>query len=88
MFEKYQTTPAMIEAVRFTDKNKNMVFNSLTGQYAHGFEDGKPVLKVTTIHGDVAVVRLGDWIVKEDKTGFYYPVKDNVFKRKYVKLCG
>ena len=32
-----------------------------------------------------AIVRFGDWIVKEPKLGFYYPVKDEVFKRGYIQ---
>jgi hypothetical protein len=69
--------------VQFTYENKDRVFNALTGQYAHGFEDDKPIIKVTTIHGEIAIVRLGDWIVKEEKLGFYYPIKDDVFNDCY-----
>lgn len=83
MFEKYRSIPKEIEAVRFTEEDKNRVFNSLTGQFARDFEDGKPIIKVTTIHGEIAIVRLGDWIVKEVKLGFYYPVKNDIFIRGY-----
>ncbi len=83
MFKKYQSKPKEIEAVQFTKENKNQVFNSLTGQYAADSEDGKPVIKVTTIHGDVAIARLGDWIVKEAREGFYYPIKDDVISESY-----
>ena len=84
MFKEYHNIPKIVEAVQFTDKNKDMVFNSLTGQYAHGLDDGKPIIKVTTIHGEIAIVRLGDWIIKESKLGFYYPIKDDVFRKGYV----
>jgi len=83
MFKKYQSKPKEIEAVQFTDENKDRVFNSLTGQYAPDKEDGKPVIKVTTIHGDIAIVRLGDWIAKEAVEGFYYPIKEEVFPKTY-----
>jgi hypothetical protein len=104
MFTVYQSKPRQIEAVQFTYENKDRVFNALTGQYAHGFEDDKPIIKVTTIHGEIAtihgeiatihgeiatihgeiaIVRLGDWIVKEEKLGFYYPIKDDVFNDCY-----
>ncbi len=82
MFKKYQSLPKTIEAVQFTDKNKNQVRNSLTGQHAADFEDGSPVLKVKTVHGDIAIVRLGDWIVKDQELGTYYPIKDD----SHVKL--
>jgi len=84
MFKKYERLPKTVDAVQFTEANKDMVFNSLTGQYASGFEDGKPVLKVTTIHGEIAVVRLGDWIIKEPKLGHYYPIKDDIFRDGYA----
>jgi hypothetical protein len=82
MFEAYMSMPTTIMAVRFTDESKDRVFNSLTGVVAD-FEDGDPVLKVTTVYGEEAIVRLGDWIVKEAEPGRYYPVKNDVFKVKY-----
>lgn len=84
MFQKYERLPKTVEAVQFTEANKGMVFNSLTGQYSADFEDGKPILKVTTIHGEIAVVRLGDWIIKEPKPGCYYPIKDTIFRDGYA----
>ena len=84
MFELYQSVPKNVEAVQFTEESKDRVFNSLTGQCAHGFEDGKPIIKVTTIHGEIAIVRIGDWIIKESKKGFYYPIKDDIFRAGYV----
>lgn len=84
MFEKYKRLPKTVEAVQFTEENKDKVFNSLTGQYAADFENDKPIIKVTTIHGEIAIVRLGDWIVKESKLGFYYPIKDDIFRAGYV----
>jgi hypothetical protein len=83
-FEKYERLPKTVEAVQFTEQNKDRVFHSLTGQYAADFEDDKPILKVTTIHGDVAIVRPGDWIVKEEKLGYYYPIKDDIFRAGYA----
>ena len=85
MFKKYTSLPKIIEAVQFTNENKDMVLNSLTGTAFPDFENDVPVIKVTTIHGDTAIVRFGDWIVKEPKLGFYYPVKDEVFKRGYIQ---
>lgn len=84
MFRKYQSKPKQIEAVQFTEENKDSIFNSLTGRYCADFEDNKPILKVETVHGDVVIVRLGDWIVKDAKLGTYYPVKDDVFCAQYV----
>ena len=84
MFEEYQRLPKTVEAVQFTEENKDMVFNSLTGQCAPSFDKGKPTIKVKTIHGEIAIVRLGDWIIKENKKGFYYPIKGDIFRAGYV----
>lgn len=84
MFQKYQSLPKTVEAVQFTDENKDRVFNALSGQYSHGFEGDKPIIKVTTIHGEIAIIRLGDWIIKESKIGFYYPIKNEIFRDCYT----
>jgi hypothetical protein len=81
---RYQSLPKQVEAVQFTEQNKDRVFNSLTGRYAADFEGGKPILKVETIHGETAIVRIGDWVVKDAKQGTYYPVKDELFRNQYV----
>ena len=86
MFKKYKSVPKIIEAVQFTDENKDRIFNELTGQYSADFEDNKPILKVTTIHGDTAIIRIGDWIVKDYKKGTYYPIKNNIFKANNIEV--
>lgn len=83
VFETYKSLPRTVEAVQFLDANKDRVFNALTGQYAPRFEAGKPILKVTTAHGEIAIVRLGDWVVKDVELGTYYPVKPEVFATAY-----
>lgn len=85
MFETYESLPKKVKAAQFTDETKDRIFNELTGNVAADNEEGKPILKVTTIHGETAIVRLGDWIVKDAKPGTYYPVKDAVFWDGYTK---
>jgi hypothetical protein len=84
MFERFRSLPTTVRAVQFTEENKDRVFNSLTGQHAADFEDGKPIVQVTTAHGEVAIVRLGDWVVCDASPGTYYPVRDDVFRAKYA----
>jgi hypothetical protein len=40
-------------------------------------------LNVRTVHGELAVVRHGDWILPEAASGRFYPVKPDVFDRTY-----
>ncbi len=84
MFNAYVNKPRTVDAVQFTNDNKDQVLSSLTGQHASDFENDVPIIKVTTIHGETAVVRFGDWIVKDEKLGTYYPVKDDVFRKNYA----
>jgi hypothetical protein len=84
MFQRYQSLPKQVEAVRFTEENKDQVFNELTGQHSAQYEAGSPIIKVKTIHGDIATIRVGDWIVKDAEIGTYYPVKHAVFCSQYV----
>ena len=84
MFGRYTRLPKTVQAVQFTEENKDQVFNSLTSQYSADTEDGEPILKITTIHGDVAIVRIGDWIIKEAKIGCYYPIKNDIFNEGYT----
>lgn len=85
MFKKYERLPKTVEAVQFNEANKDRVFNALTGGCLAGFEDGKPIIQVTTIHGEIAIVRIGDFIVKEPKAGYYYPIKDDIFRDGYAQ---
>ncbi len=40
-------------------------------------------LLVRTAHGDIAVVRHGDWIIPEKQPGRFYPCKPDVFALTY-----
>ena len=86
MFEKFNCKPKQVEAVQFTDETKDRIFNCIQGNVYPDFEDGVPVLKVTTIHGDTAIIRFGDWIIKDADIGTYYPIKDKIMKTQYFKV--
>lgn len=40
-------------------------------------------LDVRTTHGEVAVVRHGDWIIPDSKPGTFYPCKPDIFDATY-----
>lgn len=83
MFKSYKNKPRTIQAVQFTNENKDKVFNSLTGQRCADFEEGNPIIKIKTVHGEMAIVRISDWIVQDAQLGTYYPVKDDIFRNNY-----
>ena len=80
---KFRKKPVVIEAEQFTEENKNRVFNWMSGNRTADFEGDSPILKFLTIHGDVAVARLGDWVVRDSKPGTYYPCKPDIFEQIY-----
>ena len=41
---------------------------------------------VTTVHGEKATVRHGDWIIPDGKPGTFYPCKPDIFAATYEPL--
>lgn len=78
---KYRKLPVVVEAFQFTNEDKDRVFNWITCNRYPYFEDGKPVLKIQTLEGDMTA-QLGDWIIK-GVNGEFYPCKDDIFRKTY-----
>ncbi len=82
---KFRKLPVEVEAQRFTEENKNSVFNWITCNHYPGFDsEGKPTLKIQTLEGDI-IASLGDWIVK-GIAGEFYPVKSDIFEKTYEPI--
>lgn len=82
---KYRKLPVVVEAFQFTDEDKDRVFNWITCNRYLYFEDGKPVLKIQTLEGDM-IAQLGDWIIK-GINGEFYPCKDDIFRKTYEEAA-
>ena len=80
---KYRKKPVIIEAMQFTDSDKNRVFNFVTCNSYAAFEDEKPVLKIQTLEG-VMTASLGDYIIK-GVNGEFYPCKPDIFEKTYER---
>lgn len=78
----FKKKPVVIEAVQFTDANKDVAFNFVQGnRYADFDAEGNPVLKIQTLEG-MMTASLGDWIIK-GVSGEYYPCKPEIFTETY-----
>lgn len=78
----YRKKPIVIEAMEFTDKAKDQVFNWITCTCAAAFDkEGNPTLIISTLEGD-HTARLGDWIIKGVQ-GEFYPCKPDIFEQTY-----
>ena len=40
-------------------------------------------IDVRTVHGDLATVRHGDWVIPDGKPGTFYPCKPGIFAATY-----
>lgn len=99
---RYRKKPVVIEAVQLRWSTWNEVCEFL-GDAISGWNPARSVetftdtcgeqapyieLTVTTLHGDPAIVRHGDWIAAEPEPGRFYPIKPDVFAASYEPLEG
>lgn len=87
---KYKKIPVEVEAVQFTDENKNQVYSwahSLQMNVTHDIdENNKPILKIPTLEGEM-ICSFGDYLIKEPFPTDWrklYPCKEEIFKKTYV----
>ena len=80
---KYRKKPVVIQAEQFIESDypdyPKGVFSLQNEVILSGFG-------VLTIHGDVAIVRDGDWIIAESDGEHYYPCKPDIFEATYEKV--
>lgn len=85
--------PVEIEAFQFLpddDSSMDDLTEWLSGaNYVLTVNAGGAVtqLEVTTIHGEQAVVRPGDWVIAEPVRGRYYPCKPGIFETTYEEVA-
>ena len=79
---KFRKKPVVVEAMQFTEENKNRVFNWVTCNKHPRFDDhGAPTLAIGTLEGDMTA-KLGDWIIK-GIAGEFYPCRPDIFAATY-----
>lgn len=82
----FRKKPIEIEAMQFTNKSKDQVFNWIAGTRHHADFDEKhtPILKIETLEG-VMTANIGDWIIR-GIAGEYYPCKPDIFEATYEAI--
>ena len=82
---KYRKKPVVIEAMQFTEENKNRCFNFITCNHCADWdENDKPTIQIQTLEG-VMTARLGDWIIR-GVGGEFYPCKPDIFEQTYEAI--
>ena len=87
MARKYKKRPHVIEAMRWTGDNLDAIraWAGTDGIY-RPTERWPNQLTVTTIQGDPAPVRIGDWILPELQPGRFYPCQPDIFEMLYEPM--
>ena len=79
---KYRKKPIEVDAIQFTNENKDQVFNFITcNKYPTFDKDNNPTIKIQTLEGDITA-SFGDWIIKGVANEFY-PCRNDIFKKTY-----
>lgn len=86
---KYRKKPVVIEAIQFTDENKDAAFrwaSSIQMNISPSFdEENNPVLIIPTLEGDM-ICSIGDYLIKEPFPTDWrkiYPCKPDIFAKTY-----
>jgi hypothetical protein len=85
----YIKNPVEVEAVQFTDKNKDQVYkwasNIQMNIYPNFDNDGNPSLRIPTLEGHMEC-RIGDYLILEPFPTDWrkiYPCKEEIFNKTY-----
>lgn len=81
---KYRKLPVVIDAMQFTNENKETVFHWITCNHYAELDGPDEVIKIETLEGDM-IVRKGDWVIR-GVNGEFYPCKPDIFEKTYEKV--
>jgi hypothetical protein len=93
MVKKFVKRPVEIEAIQFTDANKDQVYNwakEIQGNVYHGWDESSnnPILKIPTLEGEM-ICSIGDYLIKEPFPIDWrklYPCKADIFHKTYEEV--
>ncbi len=92
MTATFRKNPVEIQAIQFTDENKDQVYNwakSIQGNvYPSNNVDGKPILLIPTLEGEMEC-SLGDYLIVEPFPTDWrklYPCKESIFCQSYTAV--
>ncbi len=84
MVKFYRKKPVIIEAMQFTNEDKDRVKNWITCNTSADFQGTEPILNIQTLEG-IMIANIGDYIIKGVK-GEYYPCKPDIFHLTYEEI--
>ncbi len=85
--QKYRKRPHVIEAMQWNGDNLAAIRDWTGGDGIYGPTEKNPdQLILTTIHGEQAIARVGDWVLPEPQAGRFYPCQSGVFDQLYEPM--
>lgn len=86
---RYRKKPVVIEAMQWTGDNIEAIWEWGGAGGIYGPTEKNPdQLILTTIHGEEAIARVGDWIIPEPQPDRFYPCKPDIFEATYEPVGG
>ncbi len=80
----FRKKPVEIEAVQWTGENIHELWEWGGAGGIYGPTELNPnQLILTTIHGERAIARVGDWVIRESQPDRFYPCKPDIFTETY-----
>lgn len=86
--QNYRKKPIEVEAIQFTNENKDIVYGWATEiqmNVFHSWVNNQPVLIIPTLEGEMTLA-LGDYLIKEPFPTDWrklYPCKQSIFENTY-----
>jgi hypothetical protein len=92
MIKKYIKRLVEVDAIQFTNENKDQVYSWATeiqSNIQHSWDkDNKPCLLIPTLEGEM-ICSLGDYLIKEPLPTDWrkiYPCKEEIFNKTYKEI--
>jgi hypothetical protein len=85
----YRRKPTTADAMQWTGDNIHDLWEWGGAAGIYGPTEKNPdQLLLTTVHGERAVCRVGDWVVREPVSDRFYPCKPDIFAANYELADG
>lgn len=88
LFKTYISYCSEVEAVQFTEENKQDILDNVEGYKKVIYPNPKtkrPVLLLSDAFKELIMVSLDDWVIKEKETTAYYTMTNKVFMERFTE---
>lgn len=81
---RFRKKPVEVTAIQWTGDNVNAIWEAFGVSGIYGPTELNPgCLILTTVHGDPATCRVGDWVIPDGAPDTFYPCANDIFTKTY-----